>query len=131
LAGALDELDGTVEIVVVNTSDGGFDAATPQQQIQEQMKRITSRCRCRLVANVLVGSKGSPSALHFFTGDPEAFDARLLLSTVSPAEGVLLLADLDRQGLALGDAQGEERLTLQPSTSFWSYNREAEELRVY
>src|SRR6185436_16265470 len=25
----------------------------------------------------------------------------------------------------------EERLTLQPSTSFWSYNREAEELRVY
>ncbi len=131
LAGALDALDGTVELLVVNTSDGGFDEKTPQQQIQEQMKRITSRCRCKLVANVLVGSKGSPSALHFFTGDPEAFDARLLLSTVQPSEGVLLLASVDAQGLALGDAPGEERLTLQPSTPFWSYQREAEELRVY
>lgn len=134
LAGALDALDGTVELVVVNTSDGGFDSATPQQQIQEQMKRITARCRCKLVANVLVGSHGSPSALHFFTGDPEAFDARLLLSTVSAsaAEGVLLLADLDAQGLSFGEAQGgEERLTLQPSTPFWSYRREAEELLVY
>src|SRR5262249_20335266 len=65
LAGALDALDGTVELVVVNTSDGGFDKETPQQQIQEQMKRITTRCRCKLVANVLVGAKGSPSALHF------------------------------------------------------------------
>lgn len=133
LAGALDALDGTVELVVVNTSDGGFDKTTPQQQIQEQMKRITARCRCKLVANVLVGANGSPSALHFFTGDPEAFDARLLLSTVTalPAEGVLLLADVDAKGLSLADSQGDERLTLQPSTPFWSYNREAEELRVY
>jgi hypothetical protein len=131
LADALDTLDGTVELVVVNTSDGGFDKDTPQKQIQEQMRRITTRCRCKLVANVLVGSNGSPSALHFFTGDPDAFDARLLLSTVAPSQGVLLLADLDAQGLSLADTQGEERMTLQPSTPFWSYHREAEELRVY
>jgi hypothetical protein len=131
LAAGLDALDGTVELVVVNTSDGGFDKNTPQQQIQEQMRRITTRCRCKLVANVLVGSNGSPSALHFFTGDPDAFDARLLLSTVSPGGGVLLLANLDAQGLSLADTQAEEHLTLQPSTPFWSYNREAEELRVY
>ncbi len=131
LATALDALEGTVELVVVNTSDGGFDKATPQQQIQEQMTRITTRCRCKLVANVLVGSSGSPSALHFFTGDADAFDARILLSTVKPSEGVLLLDSLDAKSLSLEEGSGEERITLQPSTPFWAFRREAEELLVY
>jgi hypothetical protein len=134
LAAALDAQPGTIELVVVNTSDGGFDGNAPQKEIQVEMMRITSRCRCKLVANVLVGSYGSPSALHFFTGNADAFDSRLLLSTVSatPDQGVLLLDSFDPAMLGGGESSvGEERITLQPATPFWQLSREGDSLLVY
>lgn len=134
LGDALDRLDGSVELTVANTSDGGFDGGSPQKEIQVRMARITARCRCKLVANVLVGSAGSPSALHFFTGDPEAFDSRLLFSTTKvAAEGVLDLDTFKPASLSLdeGPEAGEDRFTLQPATAFWSFDRERERLTVY
>ncbi len=59
------------------------------------MRLLTSRSRCLLAANVLVGTAGSPEALGFFTGDPERYDNRLLFSTLAAAPGVLRLADFD------------------------------------
>ena len=72
-----------IELVVGNSSDGGFDRSAPQTEIREEMLRLTSLCRCSLIANLLVGAKGSPEALHFFTGDANAFHASILLSTMA------------------------------------------------
>ena len=132
-ATALNAYPGTLELVVANTSDGGFDGGSPQKAIQDQMLRITARCRCKVVANVLVGSSGSPAALHFFTGDADAFDTRLLFATQrgSLPEGVLFLENFDPAKVGIEGAVGEERLTLQPSTPFWQFSRESDTLLAY
>jgi 2'-5' RNA ligase len=128
LVAALDQHAGTVDLTVLSTSDGGFDGNAPQREIHQEMMKLTSRCRCQLAANVLVGSSGSPDALRFFTGDPERFEARLLLSTVKAAPGVLLLRDFKgadlasaRAGEGEGEGAGEARahVTVQPAIPFW------------
>lgn len=87
---ALERIGTQIELVVGNSSDGGFDRSAPQAEIREEMLRLTSSCRCTLIANLLVGAKGSPEALHFFTGDAELFHASILLSTVpQDHEGIL------------------------------------------
>lgn len=102
----LDQKAIDVELVVLNSSDGGFDsgANSPMTQaIDKAMRKINARCRCVLAANVLVGSAGSPEALTFFTGDPERFDNRLLFSTEKASEGVLLLRSFKPGAITLTD----------------------------
>ena len=109
LGGLLDQKDIDVELVVLNSSDGGFDggANSPMTQaIDKAMRKVNARCRCVLAANVLVGSAGSPEALTFFTGDPERFDNRLLFSTEKASEGVLLLRDFKPGAITLADGNG-------------------------
>ncbi|MBU1899592.1 2'-5' RNA ligase family protein [Myxococcota bacterium] len=129
LADRLDARDDTIELSVISTSDGGFDGDAPKEAIRAEMLRLTSRCRCRLAVNVLVGSYGSPDALFFFTGDPDAFTARILFSTVKADEGVLKLQDFRAKDVDVGESEGGEHITLRPSTPFWAL--ESEVLRIY
>jgi len=118
----LDESRCEVELVVLNSSDGGFDGgpASPMtRSIETAMRLLTSRSRCLLAANVLVGSAGSPEALGFFTGDPERYDNRLLFSTEAAAPGVLRLADFDAQSLKLADGAAET-FTVTPGLPCWT-----------
>ncbi|MES2642885.1 MAG: hypothetical protein V4850_25600 [Myxococcota bacterium] len=112
-----------VELVVLNSSDGGFNdgASSPlTRAIDEAMRRITSRCTCLLAANVLVASAGSPEALAFFTGDTEKFDNRLLFSTEAAAPGVLLLKEFDAARVPIAEGAASERVTVQPGLPCWS-----------
>jgi len=131
LVDALDHYEGSVELSILSSSDGGFDGDAPQKQIHLQMQRLSARCRCKLAVNLLVGSYGSPEALYFFTGDPEAFQDRILFSTVGASEGVLSLSSFDPKSLSLSEASEKEQITLQPATPFWSYTQEDELLRIY
>lgn len=121
LAALLDKLDGELELVVLNSSDGGFDGG-PQsaltQQIEAAMRLVTARSRCLLAANVLVGSAGSPDALGFFTGDSEKYDNRLLFSTLASAPGVLLLSDFDPSTVQVG-ANDSVQHTISPALPIW------------
>ncbi len=119
LAAALDKFQGTVSLTVASSSDGGFDGGSPQQAIRDEMLRLTSRCRCQVAANVLVGSNGSPEALHFFTGDASAFADRLLFSTQQAAEGVLHLQQFDPKSVAISEAGGDAQMVFQPAPMFW------------
>ena len=122
-----------VELVVGNSSDGGFDRSAPQAEIREQMLRLTSLCRCTLIANLLVGAKGSPQALHFFTGDADLFHATLLLSTLpSEHEGIALIDRFDPKKLGI-DWQSPSLIwhTYSPPVPYHSVNEEGSELMVY
>ncbi len=110
-----------IELVVLNSSDGGFDAGAKSpltQAIDKAMRSLNSRCRCILAANVLVGSSGSPEALTFFTGDPERFDNRLLFSTDQASQGVLLLRDFDASGMTLAESNSATH-TVSPGIPCW------------
>ena len=129
-ADVLDGIDETIDLTVVSTSDGGFDGRAPQQEIRAQMLRLSTRCRGRLAVNLLVGSYGSPDALFFFTGDPDAFQSRILFSTTKASEGVLKLQNFDARALQLDDPKGGgERFTIKPAPAFWALKDDV--LRVY
>jgi len=122
LADCLDAASLDVELVVLNSSDGGLDGGPNSpltQNIMTAMHRITARCRCFLAANVLVGSVGSPEALTFFSGDLEKYDNRLLFSTQASANGVLLLRDFEPQRLPLANDSTVQH-TVQPSLVCWT-----------
>jgi len=131
LANVLDGVPATLDLVVASSSDGGFDGIGPQGPIREQMMRITARCRCLLAANLLVGSYGSPEALHFFTGDSDAFDNRLLFTTAPQTpEGVIAFDDFDPTSIGpLSVATGTAHITLQPATPL--YHVADDTLEVY
>jgi hypothetical protein len=119
----LDAAACEVELVVLNSSDGGFNEGPSGQltrAIDEAMRRITSRCTCLLAANVLVAAAGSPEALAFFTGDTEKFDNRLLFSTEAAAPGVLLLKEFDAASVPIAEGAGSERVTVQPGLVCWT-----------
>lgn len=118
----LDAAKCEVELVVLNSSDGGFDggpSSPTTREIEAAMRLLTSRSRCLLAANVLVGTAGSPEALGFFTGDPERYDNRLLFSTLAAAPGVLRLADFDGASLRLADGEGDQ-FTVEPALPCWA-----------
>lgn len=118
----LDRKTLDIELVVLNSSDGGFDGgpkSTMTQAIDKAMRSLNARCRCVLAANVLVGSAGSPEALTFFTGDPERFDNRLLFSTQKASEGVLLLRDFKASSIALTDGNTATH-TVTPGIPCWT-----------
>ena len=118
----LDVAKCEVELCVINSSDGGFDGGPKSdvtRAIEAAMRLLTSRCRCLVAANVLVGSAGSPEALGFFTGDPERYDNRLLFSTLAAAPGVLLLNDFDGDALRLSDGEGAQ-YTVEPALPCWA-----------
>ncbi len=122
LGALLDAAGCEVELVVLNSSDGGFDggpSSASTRAIEAAMRLLTARSRCLLAANVLVGSAGSPEALGFFTGDPERYDNRLLFSTLAEAPGVLRLADFDGASLQLADG-GTETFTVTPALPCWT-----------
>jgi hypothetical protein len=122
LGKALGTASGDVELIVLNSSDGGFDggASSPMTKaIDTAMRSLTARCRCSLAANVLVGSAGSPDALTFFTGDPERFDNRLLFSTERASEGVLRLRDFSPSSVNLADSNTPTH-TVSPGVPCWS-----------
>ena len=122
LLAALEAFEGEVDLVVVNSSDGGFDggASSPTTAaIHAAMRRLNARCRNQLAANVLVGSAGSPAALTFFTGDPDRYDSRLLFSTVRASEGVLKLGEVLPDSLTL-PADGAPRWTVTPALPIWA-----------
>lgn len=110
-----------IELIVLNSSDGGFDGG-PQsamtKAIDKSMRSLNGRCRCVLAANVLVGSAGSPEALTFFTGDPERFDNRLLFSTERASEGILLLREFTPRSIALADSTTATH-TITPGVPCW------------
>lgn len=111
-----------VELIVLNSSDGGIDsgANSPMTQaIDKAMRSLNARCRCVLAANVLVGSSGSPEALTFFTGDPERFENRLLFSTEAATPGVLLLGSFDPSSLTLADSSATT-YTVTPGVPCWA-----------
>lgn len=122
LGALLDARRVDVELVVLNSSDGGFDGGPKSpmtQAIDKAMRGLAARCRCVLAANVLVGSSGSPEALTFFTGDPDRFDNRLLFSTERASEGVLRLGDFDPRSIVL--AEGERAtFTVTPGVPCWA-----------
>lgn len=118
----LNNVESEIELVVLNSSDGGFDGgpnSTMTRDIQQAMKLLSGRCGCLLAANVLVGSAGSPDALTFFTGDTERYDNRLLFSTVAASEGVLKLSDFDGTKISLGESN-TPRVVVQPALSCWT-----------
>ncbi len=122
----IDQLGGEVELIVLNSSDGGFDGGPKSamtQAIDSSMRLVTARCRCALAANVLVGSAGSPDALSFFTGDSERYENRLLFSTVASEPGVLRLGDFDPAELRLSDGEGP-RYTMTPPLACWTVSDE-------
>lgn len=110
-----------VELIVLNSSDGGFDGGPKSAMtsaIDKAMRSLNGRCRCVLAANVLVGSAGSPEALTFFTGDPDRFDNRLLFSTDRESEGVLLLRDFKPRSIQLADSTIATH-TITPGVPCW------------
>lgn len=110
-----------IELIVLNSSDGGFDGGPKSamtQAIDKSMRSLNGRCRCVLAANVLVGSAGSPEALTFFTGDPDRFDNRLLFSTERASEGVLLLREFSPRSMALADSTSATH-TITPGVPCW------------
>ncbi len=122
LCALLDAHGGDVELVVLNSSDGGIDggANSPTTQaIDAAMRRLNARCRCTLAVNVLVGSAGSPEALTFFTGDPERFDNRLLFSTDAASAGVLRLGDFSAESFKLADSTAVVH-TVTPGVPCWT-----------
>jgi hypothetical protein len=129
-------LDGKtidIELIVLNSSDGGFDGgakSTMTQAIDKAMRSLNARCRCVLAANVLVGSAGSPEALTFFTGDPERFDNRLLFSTEHESPGVLLLREFNPRSIALTDSNTATH-TVTPGVPCWNVEgSNAREMRL-
>ncbi len=122
-----------IELIVLNSSDGGFDggAKSPMTQaIDKAMRSLNARCRCVLAANVLVGSAGSPEALTFFTGDPERFDNRLLFSTDSASPGVLLLREFNPRSIELADGNTATH-TVTPGVPCWTIEgTHAREMRL-
>lgn len=123
LGAILDAAACEVELVVLSSSDGGFNEGPSgplTRAIDEAMRRITSRCTCLLAANVLVASAGSPEALGFFTGDTEKFDNRLLFSTEAAAPGVLLLKEFDAATVPIAEGAASERVTVQPGLPCWT-----------
>ena len=121
LGNRLDQAGIDVELIVLNSSDGGFDGGPKSpmtQAIDRAMRGLNARCRCLLAANVLVGTAGSPEALTFFTGDPERFDNRLLFSTQQAAEGVLLLRDFKPGSLSLSEGNTAAH-TVTPGIPCW------------
>jgi hypothetical protein len=122
-----------IELIVLNSSDGGFDggAKSPMTQaIDTAMRSLDARCRCVLAANVLVGSAGSPEALTFFTGDPERFDNRLLFSTESASPGVLLLREFNPRSITLTDNNTATH-TVTPGVPCWAVERnQSNEMRL-
>lgn len=110
-----------IELIVLNSSDGGFDGGSKSPMtaaIDKEMRTLNARCRCVLAANVLVGSAGSPEALTFFTGDPDRFDNRLLFSTDQASEGVLLLRDFKPHSIALAESTSSIH-TITPGVPCW------------
>lgn len=133
LADTLDGYPGTLDLIVASSSDGGFDSAARQAPIREQMLRVTARCRCVLAANLLVGSAGSPEALFFFTGDSDAFDARLLFSTAaSPVPGVLDFGGFDPDTVEMpGAGEGRDHFTVQPATPLYAVEPDGGRIHLY
>lgn len=118
----MNESSVSVELIVLNSSDGGLDGGPRSpltQAIDKAMRSINARCRCVLAANVLVGSAGSPEALTFFTGDPERFENRLLFSTEAATPGVLLLSSFDPRSLPLADSTTAS-YTVTPGVPCWT-----------
>jgi len=110
-----------IELIVLNSSDGGFDGGPKSAMtgaIDMAMRSLNGRCRCVLAANVLVGSAGSPEALTFFTGDPDRFDNRLLFSTERASEGILLLRDFNPRSIQFSDSTIATH-TITPGVPCW------------